>query len=187
MAYYLREILKRRKYNVILTRPLDVFVSLSERVAFANSYGADLFVSIHTNADADPDEPGDLEAKGEEIWVYDNSPKGMELAEALAPHVDRVIPGHRFRGIKHSDIVCPDCKGYHPAKENCERCGGKGRIRRMYVLRKTTMPAVLIELGFIDSVDEQATLSHPKSYGVIAALIFDGINEYATLNHLPGG
>jgi N-acetylmuramoyl-L-alanine amidase len=160
VALVLDKVLISRGYETMLTRSTNEPVSLSERVATANRRGADLFISLHTNADPDPDEPGDLVAKGEEIWVC-GSPKSKALAEAIEPHVDRIIPGHRFRGIKENS--------------------------RFYVLRKTSMPAVLIELGFIDNVDEQATLSHPASYRNIAGFIADGIDEYATLNHLPGG
>lgn len=160
VGLYLREILKGRDYNTIMTRTIDVSVSLSERVAVANSWDADLFVSLHCNADPDDDAPGAPEGKGEEIWIC-GSPKSRALAEALEVHVDRVIPGHKFRGIKEN--------------------------RGFYVLRKTSMPAVLIELGFIDNVDELIRLSDPASFRNIAGFIFDGINEYATRNHLPGG
>jgi N-acetylmuramoyl-L-alanine amidase len=106
---------------VALARTSDMYVSLADRVKTANWWKADLFVSVHCNADPDSDEPGMPEAKGEEIWIHPSSVTGRHVAQAIKGHVDEFFSKHKFRGIKES----------------------KG----LYVLHKTQMPAVLIETG----------------------------------------
>src|SRR5690606_19536524 len=62
--------------STLLTRDTDVYVPLDERAAKANAFGADLFVSIHCNASADPS------ARGIMTFVLDESedPLAMHVA-----------------------------------------------------------------------------------------------------------
>ena len=88
--------------------------SLRERVDEANSWGADYFISIHTNASLSPS------ASGTEVLVYTSPSPAANLAEdILTSLVDAT--GLPNRGVK-------------------QRPG-------LYVLRKTQMPAVLVEMG----------------------------------------
>ena len=67
------------QHRVHLTRWGDFQVSIVERCAVANAAAADIFVSIHGNAEMDPDEPGIREASGAEIWIYPGSVKAKNL------------------------------------------------------------------------------------------------------------
>ena len=107
-----------------LTRTHDKFITLQARCDFSNNMKADCFVSIHCNADPDPDIPGMPEAKGEEIWIYRGSVKGLTLALYLCTEVDNIFPDEPFRGIKEAE--------------------------GLYVLKHTIAPAALVEVGFID-------------------------------------
>ena len=134
-----------------MTRNTDAFVSLRERTNLANQWGADIFVSIHTNADPDDDLYGDPEAKGEEIWIFPGSKKGREFAEILVPYVDGLFPGQKFRGIREA---------------------------RFAVLTYTRMPAVLVELGFLDHRETYQFLSSQDVRRKAGELLYDGIMEY---------
>ena len=91
--------------------------SLRVRVEQANAFGADLFISIHTNAAENPS------ATGTEALVYSpSSTVAREVAERILRQL-QLQTGLRNRGIV-----------YRPG---------------LYVLRRTQMPAVLVELGFI--------------------------------------
>jgi len=139
---------------VALTRTSDVYVPLADRVQIANWWGADLFVSIHTNADPDPDAPGMPEAKGEEIWIYPDSSTGLDVANAIQDHVDSFFPDHHFRGIKEST--------------------------HMFVLKPENikMPALLIETGFIDNINEHTAFVNPLFRRRIGMQLAEGILEY---------
>ena len=152
----LKEELLLRGYDVVMPRTTDKYVSLTGRAQYANKNEADIFISLHTNADPDEDFPNMPEASGEEIWVYqpkdgNKSAKGMGLALAIEDEVDQIFPNSRSRGIK----------------------GG-----RFTVLKKTTMPAVLVELGFIDNRREFTGLSHMSTPIRIAGLLAKGIDDY---------
>lgn len=117
--------------------------SLRARVAGAEAFGADLFLSIHTNAAADPS------ANGTEALVYAvNSPAGR-LAEDIVGQVSTVT-GLRNRGV----IARPG----------------------LYVLRRTSMPAVLVELGFITNPGDAAAMR--DNPGLFAEGIYRGMNAY---------
>lgn len=139
-------------YHVILTRFEDRYVSLTDRCKIANELNSDIFVSVHCNADPDKDEPGMPEAKGEEIWYYDGSEKGKKLAEFFSPFVNLIFPEEPFRGIK-------------PTK-------------KLYVLKHTSMPAILVELGFIDNSETNQSFQSDETISRIVSLLQLGVMNF---------
>jgi len=137
----------------VLTRVSDMYVSLADRVQIANSWKADLFVSIHTNADMDSDEPCMPEGKGEEIWIYPGSP-ARKVAETIKEHVDGFFPDHPFRGIKESSSL--------------------------YVLKPENikMPTLLIETGFIDNLTEHKAFQSQETRRRIGRMLGRGLLDY---------
>lgn len=86
-------------YAVMLTREDDTFVSLSGRAVKANSWGADLFISVHCNS------AGDESANGMEVYVHTTrSAASTRAANAI---YDRLLPasGLRGRGVKAKDLA----------------------------------------------------------------------------------
>lgn len=75
------EILKNHGITVGYSRTTDVFVELADRAKKANNFGADVFVSIHTNA------AENINAKGVETFSYPGSVKGSRLAQAIQDSV----------------------------------------------------------------------------------------------------
>jgi N-acetylmuramoyl-L-alanine amidase len=120
-----RAVYARTSFHCIVlpTRISDLYIPLWRRAGFANVHKADLFISIHCNADPDDDSPGQPIAKGEEIWVHPGSVKGKEFALLMQEFTSLFASTHR--GIKESD--------------------------KLAVLRLTKMPAVLMEVGFVDN------------------------------------
>ena len=137
---------------IAMTRNEDIYVPIKERAVLANMWNADAFISLHINADPDEDLPGMPEAKGEEIWIYPNSTGGRTLAQYLSNSVDKFFPDEKFRGIKESS--------------------------HLGVLRLTKMPAILIEVGFIDNSETNESFSDPKTIKRIAQLMAGGVTRY---------
>ena len=120
--------------------------SLRIRVDEANAFGADYFVSIHTNASTNSS------VSGSEVLVYDEPSTASELGE------DILIWLNRITGLKNRGIV--------------ERPG-------LYVLRKTKMPAVLVEMGFISNISDANLMN--SSPELFAEGIYNGILQYTGL------
>lgn len=92
-------ILQEHGVTVDYSRTTDVFLELSERAAKANSFGADVFVSVHCNAFDDPS------AKGVETYSYPGSSSGQNLARAIQ---DSIIESGAYtvdRGIKTANFA----------------------------------------------------------------------------------
>ena len=117
--------------------------SLRTRVDEANSWGADYFISVHTNGSVDP------LAKGVEAYAYSSPSRAFSLGESI---VDNLVEATGFP--KRGMFVRPG----------------------LYVLKKTTMPAVLAEIGFISNPEEAAVMR--DNPGLFARGIYNGIVEY---------
>lgn len=140
-------------FNVV---PETTDVSLSTRVSRANSESSSLpkmFLSIHSNSSTmSAWETRDI--KGIESWFYGSSSNGKRLASAFQRHLIRQT-GFRDRGIKYHDPT----------------------YRSFYVLRKTSMPAILTESGFYTNQSEVVKLLDPAVREQIAQAHVDAIMD----------
>ncbi len=93
------EILKRHGVTVGYTRTTDTFMDLSDRANKANSFGADIFVSIHCNAYKNST------AHGVETYSYPNSTKGAKLAKLIHEQVISSKLYTRDRGTKTANFA----------------------------------------------------------------------------------
>ena len=120
--------------------------SLRLRVDDANSWGADYFISLHTNASSIES------ANGSEALVFSGETPAYSLAEDILYWLNRET-GLKNRGVK-----------LRPG---------------LYVLRKTTMPSVLVELGFITNPSDASLMNN--SPNLFAEGIYNGILQYTGL------
>ena len=120
--------------------------SLIQRAQAANAWGADYFISIHTNAADNP------AANGSEQLVFRLSGTAYQLAQSIATQL-AATTGLRNRGV----IARPG----------------------LYVLRRTAMPAVLSEIGFITNPGDAALMSSRPD--LFALGIYRGITSYLGL------
>lgn len=120
--------------------------SLAARVNMANDWGADYFISIHSNASTNPAQ------NGTEVYVYREPSVAAELAEdVLEGIVERM--GTRDNGVR-----------VNPA---------------LYVLRRTQMPAILVELGYITNAEDVKKMTEDP-WG-FAQGIYNGLLDYFDL------
>ena len=179
--------------RVIYTRKTDVFIPLMERANIANKAGADLFISVHTNA-----LPGGKIARGFETYSL-----GMHRAKDnldVAMRENSVISMEKgyqqtYQGFdpksSESYIIFEFIQG-----KNMERsveiarsiqkcvCNEANRPNKgvhqagFLVLRETSMPSCLIELGFITTPDEEELLNNESRVDDVAKAIFHGFEQY---------
>jgi N-acetylmuramoyl-L-alanine amidase len=167
VAQRVRQRLEATGLTVGMTRAGDETLTLSNRVARAAAWDADLFVSIHFNEAANPSARGSetfvLAAGGQPITAsseLDGWPEAMpanryDAANFLA---GLAIQGQLLRATGHQD------RGV--------------RRSRFYVLREAVCPAVLVECAFMSHQEEAAQLADAAYLDRIAAGIADGIRLY---------
>lgn len=99
VAKKIRAYLRAAGYSVILTREQDKFVSLGNRAAEANMWGADLFVSVHCNS------APNASANGMEVYVHNS--RGADSTRLAHAIYDRLLPasGLKGRGVKAKDLA----------------------------------------------------------------------------------
>jgi len=169
LAFELRDQLRRAGFKVILTRSSDTFLELSDRPAIAGRRGADLFVSLHFNAT----ESGREDARGAEVYC---------LTPAGAPSTNARGEGSRAGSTKGNRFDEKNLRlAYEIQKALARSLGAEDRgVRRARwaVLREATMPAVLIEAGFMTHPAEGKKILDPTYRREIARAILDGILGY---------
>ena len=140
-------------FEVRLSRPTPTTqlgtsntTSLAARVNDANSWGANYFISLHTNASDIPT------ASGSEAFVYSRASQAFVLAQYILSRLNQRT-GLTNRGV-------------------FARPG-------LYILRRTQMPSVLVELGFITNYNDAMLMSTQP--GLFAEGIYYGLLEYLGL------
>lgn len=156
LSLLVRDILTDRGYNVVMTRDNDSDVSLKERCKIANKAKASLFVSIHRNSSSSSS------ATGMEMWVHSSNPTDDTLlAQNILDCLETV-------GISQN-------RGIHTGYRD-------GADKNYYINRKTKMPSVLAEIGFISNVNDNK--DYDENMESYAKAIADGIEM--TLKEMNG-
>ena len=149
-------------YTVLTSRNVDKDVDLVERAEQANNANADMLLSIHFNAG------GRGVARGIETYYYQsqadrvpkinkenhNNAERLERSRKLANKVQQNLlyqTGANDRGVKRASFT---------------------------VLRETSIPSILVELGFIDNPEERNKIKTNEYQERLANGIVDGIVEY---------
>jgi N-acetylmuramoyl-L-alanine amidase len=169
LALELRDQLKKLGFNVVLTRSTDTYVELPVRPEIANRRGADLFVSLHFNAA----QAGKNEVEGPETYCI--TPVGAASSNAQGEGSgDGATPANRY---ENQSLVF----AYRMEKALVQNLGvvDRGvRRARFAVLRDTTMPAILIEGGYMTHPVESKKIYDSTYRGELAAAIIKGIAAY---------
>ncbi|HTY87372.1 MAG TPA: N-acetylmuramoyl-L-alanine amidase [Candidatus Acidoferrum sp.] len=176
LALELRDQLKRAGFNVILTRSKDAFVDLPDRSALANRRGADLFVSLHFNAT----QVGRDQVQGPETYCI--TPVGASSSNAQG------------EGANYGPTTGNRCQdrslllAYQMEKSLVRNLGlpDRGvRRARFAVLRDATMPAILIECGYMTHPAESKKIYNAGYRQQLAQAMVKGILAYQKLTVPP--
>lgn len=179
LARAVRDRLIAAGVDVVMTRDRDASLTLRRRMAVANQRGADLFVSIHANAS-----PARVQ-RGFETFVL--TAAGVDVdGRALRSETGTPRPGVDAATALILDDVERGAVGWESAELAAEvqralrevrgAAGDRGvRQDAHHVLIGATMPAVLIEVGFIDHPIEGHELTRPDVQAAIAKAIAEAI------------
>lgn len=149
-ANFLKSYLEKMGYQVRMTRIDDTFIPLQMRSLYANNCNPRLFVSVHYNA-----APSEF-ADGIEVYYYDsedNKKRSIDSKKLANSVLERVIQktGAKSRGVKHGNLS---------------------------VIRETTMPAILVEGGFMTNKNEMEKIKDPGYIKQLSFGIALGIDDY---------
>lgn len=179
--------------KVIYTRKTDVFIPLEERANIANRNKADLFISIHTNAlpkghlaygsetytlgMARSSENFDVAKRENSVILIENNYK--EKYAGFNPNSAESYIIFEFmqdEHMKQSIGLAKSIQKYYVSYANRKNKGV--HQAGFLVLRETSMPSVLTELGFITTPEEEAYLNSANGINKLARSIFEGFLDY---------
>lgn len=189
--------------KVVYTRKTDVFVPLYQRAEIANRNKANLFVSVHTNALA----KGRISRGFETYTLGDGRSHGTKTNLDVAKRENSVIfmeKDYKQHYVGYdpnspeSNIMFEFVQDHNMQQSVAfakllqqNVCSLAGRVNKgvhqdnFAVLRLTSMPACLIELGFITTPDEEQALNNPAVVDKIARGIYNAFADYK--NRQAGG
>lgn len=136
--------------TVILTRSTDVFIPLKERPAIANRSSADFFVSIHINSSKSGKPVGGM------TFYHMQDPISQLLGECIQSEIAKVS---KLQNLG----VWSDSRLYDTG---------------LAVLRYAEMPAVLVEMGFINQTGDRLRMLQPEFRESVAKAIVSGLKSY---------
>ncbi len=185
LAWEIEQSLKEDGFprTVLLVTAGAAHASLEDRVAAANRSSANLFLSIHH--DSVPD-------KFLEKWDYEDTPS--HFSDRFSGHSLFVSNANRDfkasvqfgqilgmqlkdRGLQYARHYTESFMG-HRRRQLVDATAGVYRYDQLIVLRRTQMPAVLLEAGSIINRDEEVAMSSPERRALIRAAVTSAIEMF---------
>ena len=164
LAQKVRLLLQRAGYTVYLTRYSDMARSLPDRVRYANTRKASLFLSLHFNS-------AGASVRGLETYAL--TPAGASSTNSSQIETTR-YPGNQY-DLNNLALA------YRLQRSLVQKTGAEDRgvkRARFAVLRDIDCPAALMELGFISNREEEKLLGNDAYLDKLARAIVDGVVEY---------
>ena len=188
----LKEKLTNDGYRVFLTREIDKFIKLNDRVEFAKKKGADLFISIHADAskkdnvrgfsvytlsekkmDKEAEKVANLENKGS---VFSRKGLiGINLTQSRNIIEDWQIK-QAFKRANRSSLEFAEIL-VNNVKKKSKLLNRPHRYAGFAVLKSPNYPSVLVELGFITNDKDRNNLRSKNWQSILANKFVDAINE----------
>lgn len=178
--------------EVIYTRDDDTFIALENRASIANKNGADVFISIHCNA------VGNKEVYGTESWIMGPHKTAGNLEVAKRENSVVLMEDNYEENYEGFDPKAPESHILFSLYQNAyignslklaqnietqfeDRVGRNSRGVKQagfLVLWKTSMPSVLVEVGFLSNKTEENYLNDELKQSYIASGIFRAFRDY---------
>jgi len=176
------------RYDVVMTRNDDVFVSLRDRMERARQSNAALFISIHA------DSLGDARMRGASVYTLSDQASDAEAARLatkenradviagtdLSAH-DEIVAGILIdlaqrvtnnKSIEFADVLTAELGDVTALVRNTRRFAG------FVVLKSPDLPSVLLELGYLSNPTDAANLARPEYRDRLARATLRAIDRY---------
>lgn len=179
--------------NVVYTRKTDRFIELNERANIANRNKADLFISIHANSL----KKGNSSVQGTETYTLGLAKTQENLEVAMLENSAILLEDNylqRYGGFdpnstesyiifefmqnKHMEQSVLFASEIQKAFTSIKRTNRGVRQAGFLVLKATSMPSVLVELGFISNPDEERYMRSTEGQKQLAASIYKAFSKY---------
>lgn len=180
--------------KVVYTRKTDVFIPLNTRAQIANNNKADLFISIHCNSNTSS------QPKGAETYVMGMHKSEENLKVAMLENsailleddyktnydgfdpssIESHIIFNFFQNSFQSQNLDIASELQSEFKQNTAVVDRGVKEAGFWVLYKTAMPGILIELGFLSNSVDEAYLKSEKGQNQLALAIFNAFKAYKT-------
>lgn len=177
------QLTKTGRYKVVLTRTSDVYVPLEDRVRVAQRAGADLFISLHS------DSAPETNLKG--VSVYTLSDKASQRATKFVSRDDWFMKASltgdqgvrdilfdltqratRNRSAVFAQTLVSSIEGKAPMLRHSHRDAG------FMVLLAPDVPAVLLEMGFVNNPEDEARLRDPNARARLMRAVTGAIDTH---------
>jgi len=182
-----------KEIRAFLTRKGDYFIPLEQRIKIAREYGADLFVSLHTDGSFNP------QARGSSLYCLSLSGATDEAAKILADkeNMSNILGGASLRpasiakdpnlnqilldlmqnnsmkeSLRFAEYLLEDIKTVNHLKYHSYRQAN------FIVLRAPDIPSVLVEMAYITNTDDERLLNRNDFQGKMAKTISTSIKRY---------
>lgn len=141
--------------KILLTRSSDISQDAKERTEFAKNHQADLFISIHVDADK---VENNISHTGMSVWVSNSGDERSNKSEALASAIiQNFKTGYDLNMLSDKPLQ---------------------RANPIWVLSKTKCPSVLVEAGFITNANDIVFLSSMEGQTIFAKKLLSSIQQY---------
>ena len=184
---------QNKETQAFLTRKGDYFIPLEERIKIAREYGADLFISLHTDGSFNP------QARGSSVYCISLSGATDEAAKILADkeNTSNILGGAFLRpaafakdpnlnqilldlmqnnsmkeSFRFAENLLEDLKAANPLKYSSYRQAN------FIVLKAPDIPSVLVEMAFITNKEDERLLNSNDFQGKIAKTLSTTIKNY---------
>ena len=180
-----------KEVKVVYTRSSDIFVELDERTLVANRNKADLFISIHCNSAKNKEvlgaetytigmhkTDGNLDVAMRENAVILKEENHKEKYQFDPYSIISYIKMSNFQSANQTKSIDFATKVQKQYEERVNRQNRGVKQSGFLVLWKTSMPAALIEIGFLTNATEQDYLKTDDGQNYIASGIYRAFKEY---------
>ena len=194
LAVELEKMIKKNhpEVEVLLTRNTDVFIPLFRRIQFANEENADLFISIHCNHISNPNTRGTetfvmgLHRADENLAVAKRENASILLEYNYKENYDGYDPnsieGHIMMSMYQNAYLEKSIEFAALVEKSFEKMSfSKSRGVKQAgfaVLRRASMPAVLVEAGFLSNEDEENFLLSEEGRKKVCGALLESVRQF---------